>query len=133
MRLFLQTDSVLRKRHIIIIIVVVVVVVTPWEFFTLAIADGPSLESEWHQISSSLQDSLADLSNAAVWMVSTLPFISKSSIPFINPMVTVPRAFSSFSHQRQQMVFHWSLSDSKSPQISRTLLSILADLNNAVV
>ena len=31
------------------------------------------------------------------------------------------------------MVFHWSLSDSKSPFISRTLLSILAILNNAVI
>ena len=31
------------------------------------------------------------------------------------------------------MVFHWSLSDSKSPQVSKTLLSILAFLNNAVV
>ena len=31
------------------------------------------------------------------------------------------------------MVFHWSLSDSKSPQVSRTFLSILAVLNNAVV
>ena len=31
------------------------------------------------------------------------------------------------------MVFRWSLSDSKSPQVSRTLLSILAVLNNAVV
>ena len=31
------------------------------------------------------------------------------------------------------MVFHWSLSDSKSSQISRTLLGILTDLNNAVV
>ena len=31
------------------------------------------------------------------------------------------------------MVFHWSLSDSKFPQVTRTLLSILADLNNAVV
>ena len=31
------------------------------------------------------------------------------------------------------MVFRWSLSDSKSPQVSRTLLSILAALNNAVV
>ena len=30
------------------------------------------------------------------------------------------------------MVFFWSLSDSKSPQVSRTLLSILAVLNNAV-
>ena len=31
------------------------------------------------------------------------------------------------------MVFHWSLSDSKSPQVFRTLLSILAVLNNAVI
>ena len=31
------------------------------------------------------------------------------------------------------MVFHWSFSDSKSPQVSRTLLSILSVLNNAVV
>ena len=31
------------------------------------------------------------------------------------------------------MVFHLSLSDCKSPWVSRTLLSILADLNNAVV
>ena len=31
------------------------------------------------------------------------------------------------------MVFHWSLSDSKSPRISRNLLSILANLNNDVV
>ena len=30
-------------------------------------------------------------------------------------------------------MFHWSLSDSKSPQITRTLLSILAVLNNVVV
>ena len=39
----------------------------------------------------------------------------------------------SVSHQRLLMVFHWSRSDSKSPQISRTFLSILADLNNVVV
>ena len=31
------------------------------------------------------------------------------------------------------MVFHWSLNDSKSPQVSRTLLSILAVRNNVVV
>ena len=31
------------------------------------------------------------------------------------------------------MDFHWSLSDSKSPQVPRTLLSILAVLNNVVV
>ena len=31
------------------------------------------------------------------------------------------------------MVFHWSLSDSKSPQVSRIFLSILVVLNNVVV
>ena len=31
------------------------------------------------------------------------------------------------------MIFHWNLSDSKSFQVSRTLLSILADLNNTLV
>ena len=31
------------------------------------------------------------------------------------------------------MVFHWSLSDSKSPQVCRTRLSILAVLSNADV
>ena len=31
------------------------------------------------------------------------------------------------------MVFHWSLNDNKLPQVSMTFLSILADLNNAVV
>ena len=31
------------------------------------------------------------------------------------------------------MFFHWSMRDSKSPPISRSLLSILAVLNNAVV
>ena len=31
------------------------------------------------------------------------------------------------------MVFQWSLSDSKSSQVSRTLLSVLASLNNTVV
>ena len=39
----------------------------------------------------------------------------------------------SFTYQRYLMVFHWSLSDNKSPQVSRTLRSVLADLNNALV
>ena len=42
-------------------------------------------------------------------------------------------SFESFSYQRKLMTSHWSLSDSKSPQVSRTLLSILAVFNNAVV
>ena len=39
----------------------------------------------------------------------------------------------SFSHQCYLVISYWSLSDSKSPQFSKTLLSILADLNNAAV
>ena len=38
-----------------------------------------------------------------------------------------------FFNQRYLFGFHWNLSDSKSPQVSRTLLSILAVLNNAVI
>ena len=38
----------------------------------------------------------------------------------------------SFSHQREPMVSHWILCGSKSPQVFRTLLSILANLNNAI-
>ena len=30
---------------------------TPWEFFTSALVDGLSLEFEWQQVSSSIQDS----------------------------------------------------------------------------
>ena len=39
----------------------------------------------------------------------------------------------SFSHQRLLMIFYWRLCDSKSSQVSKTLLSRLADLNNTVV
>ena len=42
-------------------------------------------------------------------------------------------SFEIFSQRHQLMVFQWSLSDSKSPQVSRTLLNILTDLNSAVV
>ena len=39
----------------------------------------------------------------------------------------------SFSHQRRLMDFHWSLSDNKSLQFSRILLSISADLNSVEI
>ena len=48
-------------------------------------------------------------------------------------VVVVVNSFLSFSHQRWLMVPHLSLKDNKSPQVSRTLLGILTNLNNAVV
>ena len=42
-------------------------------------------------------------------------------------------SFKSFSYQWQLIVSHWCLSDCKTSQISRTLLSILAYLINAIV
>ena len=38
-----------------------------------------------------------------------------------------------FSHKFELIVFHWSPSDNKSPQVSRILLGILTDHNNTVV
>ena len=40
-------------------------------------------------------------------------------------------AFESFSHQCKLMIYHWTLSDSKSHQVSQTLHSYLANPNNA--
>ena len=43
------------------------------------------------QVSKTLLNILAVLNNAVVWMVSTRPPTSKSSSPFNNPLVTVPK------------------------------------------
>ena len=61
---------------------------TPLEFFTSVLADGFSLESEWQQVSSGLQNSSQDSGRSQI--VSTRPPNSKSSWPFNNPLVTVP-------------------------------------------
>ena len=102
------------------------------------------------QVSRTLLSILVDLNNVVVWMASTCPLISKSSsiIFIIIHLASFSTCVSSrlvkdyqktlegkiiimiilrvsFSHHRLLMVFHWSLSNSKSTQISRTLLSIL--------
>ena len=41
---------------IIIIIIIIIIMNIPLEFFTSVLADGFSLEFEWQQVSSSLQD-----------------------------------------------------------------------------
>ena len=41
----------------IIIIIIIIIILLIWEFFIPALADDFTLESEWQQVSSSLQDS----------------------------------------------------------------------------
>ena len=91
-------------------------------------------------MSRTLLSILAVLNNAVAWIISTCPLISKSSIPFNNLVVTVARApiyyysfLSVFNTSFLLMVSHKSLSDNKSSQVSRTLLSILAVVSNTVV
>ena len=45
-----------------------------------------------HHVSRTLQSILVVLNNVVVWMVSTRPPTSKSSCPFNNPLMTVPKA-----------------------------------------
>ena len=49
-------------------------------------------DSKSPQVSETLLSILTDLSKAVVWMVSTRPFISKSSSPCANPFVTIRSA-----------------------------------------
>ena len=69
---------------------------TPVEFFTPVLADGFSLgglsDSKSPQVSRTRLRTLAVLSNAIIWIVSTRPPTSKFSRPFNNPLVIVPKA-----------------------------------------
>ena len=58
--------------------------------------------------------------------------ISEKFMPLILSLLLFD-SFESFSHQRLLMVSPWGLSCSMSPQVSRTLLNILVDPNNAVI
>ena len=49
-------------------------------------------DSKSPQVSRTLLSILAVFNNAVVWMVSTRPPTSKSSTPFNNPLVTMPKA-----------------------------------------
>ena len=49
MSIWLECLKLYKSRQIIIY--------SNWEFFMSALADSPSLEFEWQQVSSSLQDS----------------------------------------------------------------------------
>ena len=51
-----------------------------------------SSERKSPQVSRTLLNIRVDLNNAVIWIVSTCPFISKSSCPFTNPWGIVPSA-----------------------------------------
>ena len=51
-----------------------------------------SLSDSKSQVSRTLLNILTVFNNAVVWMVSTRPLTSKSSMPFYNPLLTVPKA-----------------------------------------
>ena len=65
---------------------------------------------------------------------STCKFLFLREFGFFLDLVVLSfYSLESFSQQDYWVVFLWSLSDSKSPQVFRILLSILAYLNNGVV
>ena len=82
-------------------------------------------DSKSPQVSRTLLSILAVLNNVLVWMVSTRPPTSKSSSPFSNPLVTVPKApitigiivtfmfhsfFNSLARSRYSSLFSYSFS-----------------------
>ena len=113
--------------------------ITRGDFLRLALANSFSWNLKYSkspQVSSIFLNILADLNNTGVWMVTTGPLISKSSISLNSPLgiilsTTIALLFSNIILLLE--IFYWSLRDSKSPQVSRTLLSILAVLSNALV
>ena len=48
---------ILYNSNVVVVAIVIIIIIHPLELFTSALADGFSLESEWQQVSSSLQDS----------------------------------------------------------------------------
>ena len=77
------------------LVLFIIIIIIYLEFFTSALADCLSLglsDSKSPQVSRTLLSIQVVLNNAVVWMVSTHPPTSKSSSPFSNPLVTVPKA-----------------------------------------
>ena len=74
-----------KKRIIIIIILLIRVFHISVFHWSLSDSKSPQVSGTHHRI-------LAVLSNAVIWIVSTPPPTSKSSRPFNNPLVIVPKA-----------------------------------------
>ena len=104
------------------------------EFFTLALADYLSLESEWYQASSSLLDNniLADLNNTIIWIVSIPLLISNSSSPLSKPFRTLPSAPITTDNIVDLMFYSFLSSQAKSKYLSLRLLCFSLCWNSKV-
>ena len=102
-------------------------------------------DSKSPQVTGTLLSILAELNNAVIWIVSTC------SLQVLLYLVTVPSSpitmgitvtviiiiiivllLANYSLQRLLVVFHWSLSDNKSPQVAKILVCFLTSLTNTV-
>ena len=132
----------------------IIIIIIHCEFYKPILTCDISLTSEWLQVSSDLQDYksiLADVNNTVVSVISVLPLISNYANLFSKLLGTVPSTSITIAILLQDsninnILLFWEffkpmladgftedLSDSKSPQVSMTLLSILADLDKDVV
>ena len=78
-------------------------------------------DSRSPQVSRTLLSILADLTNVVVWMVSTRPHIAKSSSPWTNYLLTVPRAPITIGISVTFMFNSWFNSQAKSRYSSLSL------------
>ena len=93
--LSLISNSSCRFSRLLLLLLLLLLLFTPLQFFISVLSDGFSLElsdSKSPQVSRTRLRILAVLSNAVIGIVSTRPSTSKSSRPFNNPFVTVPKA-----------------------------------------
>ena len=101
------------------------------------------MESKWQQVFSVALSILADLSSSVLWTVTIFPgilYLTLFSVFFlgggvfcffeVSVRVIIFLVLEIFLHQLEQVVFHGSLRDSKSPLVSR---GILTALNNAAI
>ena len=72
-------------------LIISIIILLIRDFFLSALADGFPQESNWQQISSSLQYS-GDLNNVVIWMISTCSLISPIPSTCTSHLVTVPSA-----------------------------------------
>ena len=79
---------------VIIIIIIIIIIIYSFRVFHISISWWffPLSDSNSPQVSRTILSILAVLSNAIIWIVSARPPTSKSSRPFNNPLVIVPKA-----------------------------------------